>query len=229
MRTFGRPSASTVASDMAVGSRGSRRLASSNQAANSRKGSSASVKSPLVNQVGCSIGPDSDMLGSILALMPSSLSRRSGYKGRPRRWHVALKRLRAGACLLALALAGGGCSFSYQLDTMLAKKDEGKADQAGTLRLAVPKAGAEAPADGDLAIARAAVSEVLTKGGKHTSLPWENPKTGARGTVTPLAATHEQDGITCRDFLASYVKNGSESWLQGEAWRPPPGRGGVGH
>jgi hypothetical protein len=35
------------------------------------------------------------------------------------------------------------------------------------------------PAEADLAIARAAVSEVLIKGGKHSSVPWENPKTGA--------------------------------------------------
>src|SRR3981081_4807458 len=138
MRTFGRPSASTVSSDTAVGSRCARRLASAPQRANSRKGSPASVKSPLVNQVGCSIGPDSDMLGSILALMPSSLLRRSGYRGRPRGWHVALKRLPAVACLLALALAGGGCSLSYQLDNMIAKKDDGKDDQTGTtLRLDV--------------------------------------------------------------------------------------------
>ncbi len=59
----------------------------------------------------------------------------------------------------------------------------------------------------------------MTKGGKDSSVPWENPKTGARGTVTPLASAYNQDGITCRDFLASYVKNGSESWLQGAACR----------
>lgn len=104
------------------------------------------------------------------------------------------------------------------------EKDEGRADSTGTLRLAVPKPVAETPAEGDLAMARAAASEVLTKGGKHTSLPWENPKTGARGTVTPLASTYQQDGITCRDFLASYVKNGSESWLQGEACRAERGK-----
>src|SRR4029079_4904464 len=145
IRTLGRPSASTVASAMAVGSRGSRLLASSNQAVNSRKGSSASVKSPLVNQVGCSIGPDPDMPGSILALMPSSLSRQPGYRGRPRRWHVAWDRLPAGACLLALALAGGGCSFSYQLDNMLAKKDEGRGGSTRTVPLALAHAGAQTP------------------------------------------------------------------------------------
>jgi surface antigen len=122
--------------------------------------------------------------------------------------------------VLAMALAGGGCSLSYQLDNM----HEDSADQTGSLGLAVPKASAETLSGGDLSIARAAVNEALTKGGKHTSLPWENPKTGARGTVTPLAATYQQDGIICRDFLASYVKNGSESRLQGEACRAPRGK-----
>ena len=124
--------------------------------------------------------------------------------------------------LLALALGVGGCSFSYQLDDMFSKKDD--AGSTASLRLAVPKAAAEPPAEGDLAFARAAASEVLTKGGKDASMPWENPSTGARGTITPLATVYNQDGATCRDFVASYVKNGSESWLQGEACRVARGK-----
>jgi 17 kDa outer membrane surface antigen len=141
-------------------------------------------------------------------------------KGTLRRWHALLRRLPQGACLFGVALAAGGCSFSYQLDTLFGKRD---AEQAGSLRPA-PKLTSEAPAEGDLAIARAAVSEVLTKGGKDASLPWENPQTGTRGTVTPLATAYTLDGNTCRDFLASFVKNGSESWLQGEACRASRGK-----
>ena len=48
-------------------------------------------------------------------------------------------------------------------------------------------------------------------------MPWENPRTGARGTITPLASAYNQDGVTCRDFLASYVHGQTEAWLQGEA------------
>ncbi len=124
--------------------------------------------------------------------------------------------------MVTLALAAGGCSFSYQLDNLLAKKDD--AEPSAPLRPAVPRTSAEPPAEADLAIARAALSEVLAKGGKHASVPWENPKTGARGTVTPLASGHDQGGTTCRDFLASYVKDGSESWLQGEACRAAHGK-----
>jgi hypothetical protein len=54
-------------------------------------------------------------------------------------------------------------------------------------------------------------------------MPWENLDR-ARGTITPLAAAASQDGVTCRDFLASYVKNGTESWLQGEACRAGRGK-----
>lgn len=136
----------------------------------------------------------------------------------PRRWHAALGLMP----LCALALPLGACSFSYQLDSLFAKK--GEVGQTGALRPPTPKPAAEPPAEGDLAIVRAAVSEVLTRGGKDTSMPWENPSTGARGTITPLAAAASQDGVTCRDFLASYVKNGTESWLQGEACRAGRGK-----
>jgi hypothetical protein len=125
---------------------------------------------------------------------------------------------------LTLALSAGGCSFSYQLDSLFSKKDDSQVERTGSLRPSAPKGVPEVPAEADLAIARAAVSEVLTKGGKDTSMPWENPHTGARGTITPLTSAYSQDGATCRDFLASYVKNGSESWLQGEACRAERGK-----
>src|SRR5262245_48084533 len=127
MRTLGFPSASTVASDIAEGSRGSPLIASSNQAANSRNGSSASVKSPVVNQVGCSIGADSDILRStfVVASARSALFGQGGYRGMPRRWHAALRLMP----LCTLALAVGGCSFSYQLDSLFTKKAE--AEQTG--------------------------------------------------------------------------------------------------
>jgi hypothetical protein len=125
----------------------------------------------------------------------------------------------AAVCSLGLGVASAGCSFSYQLDSMFAKKD----DATASIRPARPAP--EPPAEGDLAFARAAASEVLAKGGSDTSAPWENPHTGARGTITPLAQAYTQGDATCRDFLASYVRNGSESWLQGEACRPVRGGG----
>ena len=81
-----------------------------------------------------------------------------------------------------------------------------------------------APTESDLAFARNAASDVLTKGDKDFSQPWENPETGARGSVTPLAQAYSSEGRTCRDFLASYVNGASESWLQGAACQTGQGR-----
>jgi hypothetical protein len=122
------------------------------------------------------------------------------------------------------AFALGGCSFSYQLDSLFGKKDDENVASTGSLKPSATPKPTEQPGETDLAFARAAASEVLAKGGKHTSMPWENPRTGARGTITPIASAYDQDGFTCRDFLASYVKDGTESWLQGEACRMHQGR-----
>ena len=81
------------------------------------------------------------------------------------------------------------------------------------------------PTESDLVFARTAASDVLTKGDKDSSQPWENPQTGARGSVTPLAQAYaDGDGRTCRDFLASYVNGRTESWLQGAACKAGHGR-----
>ena len=80
------------------------------------------------------------------------------------------------------------------------------------------------PPEGDLAYAKAAAAQVLARTDKDASQPWSNPGTGARGTVRPMAEAYTQDGLQCRDFLASYVRDGSESWLQGDACRIHQGK-----
>ena len=126
--------------------------------------------------------------------------------------------------MLMLAGLAGGCAFSYQLDSMLGKTDD-KVEATGVVRSDAAQGGSRSDvAEPDLAVARAAASEVLARGGKDASLPWENPQTGARGTVTPIASAYTQDGFLCRDFLASYVKNGTEAWIRGEACRLHKGR-----
>ena len=115
----------------------------------------------------------------------------------------------------------GGCIGRLQLflSARHLVREEGRCHPAPA-RCGQPCRATDAPAAAsDLAIARAAAIEVLTAGGKDASMPWENPHTGARGTITPLASAYNQDGLTCRDFLASYVKDGTESWLQGAACR----------
>jgi len=127
-----------------------------------------------------------------------------------------------------LGFTTGGCSFSYQLGSLFGKDDDSKSDitgSIGSMPNATSTASSSPTPDADLAFARAAAAEVLSRGGKDTSVAWTNPSTGARGTVTPLASSYsKQDGIVCRDFLASYVRSKSESWLQGEACRMSEGR-----
>jgi surface antigen len=144
-----------------------------------------------------------------------------------------LRGARFAAVVLGLSVLASGCS--YRLGALTGA--ERKADKAATAdtkeytgSISPKKVAAAAPAAAalppelDLAYAKAAAQEVLTRGGDDTSQPWENPSTGARGTVTPLAAAYTQDGFTCRDFLASYVREGAEAWLQGEACRIHQGK-----
>jgi surface antigen len=121
-----------------------------------------------------------------------------------------------GAILISAGL--GGCSVSRN-DSAFAQLEDRK-DVTGS----IGSASADSPSETDLAFARTAASDVLTKGDKDSSQPWENPASGARGSVTPLAAAYASEGRTCRDFLASYVKGRSESWLHGAACKSAQGR-----
>jgi surface antigen len=79
------------------------------------------------------------------------------------------------------------------------------------------------PSEIDLAYARAAASDVLARGARDSSVPWQNPQSGAGGNITPLATAYNEGGLSCRDFLASYVHGGSQDWLQGAACRTASG------
>jgi len=155
-----------------------------------------------------------------LAVAEPHNSRCRLYKGcaRSRLWRALP--LAAG---LTLALAGGGCSLNAsRFDSLFETAD--KSDNTSSITPPPGAAGVrEMPPDGDLAYAKAAASDVLASGGKDASAPWENPRTGARGTVTPIATAYTQDGQTCRDFLASYVQGSAQSWMQGEACKQDKG------
>ncbi|HBK08086.1 MAG TPA: hypothetical protein DDZ81_19905 [Acetobacteraceae bacterium] len=120
--------------------------------------------------------------------------------------------------VVLIGIGASGCSLS-RTDNSFAKLG---GDVTGSTGPARP--GSAAPTESDLAFARNAASDVLTRGDKDASQPWENPETGARGSVTPLAQAYSSEGRTCRDFLASYVNGRSESWLQGAACRTGHGR-----
>ena len=145
------------------------------------------------------------------------MPRKPRYKGTRK---ARLWRLRAKAIALSLVLgaATGGCSMSYKLDSFFGKD---QTDQTASLKPAALSAPAPEASvlEKDLAYARAAAEAVLGRAEQDASEPWSNPATGARGTVTPIADAYTQDGLTCRDFLASYIRDGAESWLQGDGCR----------
>jgi surface antigen len=148
--------------------------------------------------------------------------RRLRYKGTRK---ARLWRLRAQAIALALTLSAATSGCSYKLDSLFGKDEK---EQTASVRPAAAPLPAESaalsPSEHDLAYAKAAAALVLARPEKDASQPWENPGTGARGTVTPIAEAYTQDGFTCRDFLASYIRDGAESWLQGDACRIHQGK-----
>jgi surface antigen len=122
---------------------------------------------------------------------------------------------------VASAVAVSGCS--YQLSSMFSKNDSETETTGSIVRPGGDAVAAATPSQADLAYASAAASDVLARGGKDASVPWQNPQTGAGGNITPLATAYSEGGLPCRDFLASYVQGGSQNWLQGAACRTTSG------
>jgi surface antigen len=119
--------------------------------------------------------------------------------------------------------------MSMELGSLFSDKDEAKTvaakadakDVTGSLPLQAKQGDGSAskgnPADWSLATE--ALREALGKNEEGTSVPWQNPATGSRGTVTPVAAAYVKEGFACRNFLASHVGNGREDWFEGTACR----------
>jgi surface antigen len=132
-------------------------------------------------------------------------------------------------CAPLLAILLGGCSM--QLSSLLpgGVSDQGptvirhNADTqtTGSIPLHMTNA-ADIPmgmSATDWPLAQAALKEALSRTDDGPSVPWENPASGARGTVTPIASAFTKDGFPCRNFIASHVKDGIETWSEGTACR----------
>jgi hypothetical protein len=119
----------------------------------------------------------------------------------------------------------GGCS--YDLGNFDSKGGAAAHTAAAAPRKVATRVADPIPSELDLVYTRAAVQEVLTRGGKTASQPWENPRSGARGNVTPTTEAQLQGGLLCRGFIASYVRGDQESWLQGEACQLHQGKWDV--
>jgi len=133
---------------------------------------------------------------------------------------VGLPAIRPSGLVMTMILIGlgvGGCSLSRSNNSPFARMDDGI---TGSIA-----ANGAAPTESDLAFARNAASDVLSKGDKDSSQHWENPESGARGSVTPIAEVYPgEGGRKCRDFLASYINGRTERWLRGAGCQSDRGR-----
>jgi surface antigen len=143
------------------------------------------------------------------------------WRARP----IAIKPVAAILSLMAVLMAVSGCSYHL---ASLVSSDESRPQVTGTINPSA-KASSGMPSESssqaspqaelDLAYARAAAAEALSRGSRDASLPWQNPHSGARGNITPLATSYSEAGMPCRDFLASYIHGNAQDWLQGAACR----------
>jgi surface antigen len=114
---------------------------------------------------------------------------------------------------LSIVLVAGACGMPAQFG--FSGHDNDNRTDANPIDL-IAALSSGAVTDADLVVASTATTTLLDH---HDGGPWENPATGARGTITPLAAAYRDNGVECRDFLASYVHGRAEAWMQGEACR----------
>lgn len=122
------------------------------------------------------------------------------------------QRLRALA-VGAAALTAASCSMPAQFSLPGLGGDNDTPPGSADLISALSTGGFS---DDDLAAATMTASELLPHGSGGR---WENPRSGARGTITPIAAVYRDNGTECRDFLVSYVHDKAEAWMKGEACR----------
>jgi surface antigen len=137
-----------------------------------------------------------------------------------------LSAVRRAVCLfsaLSLALMAGACGMAAKFSLpSLGSSTASAGAEAKTDSIDLISALATGAFTGDDIIAASEATAALLGRGKGG--PWENPQTGARGTITPIAAAYRDNGVECRDFLASYVRDKAEAWMQGEACRDRSGR-----
>lgn len=131
-----------------------------------------------------------------------------------------------------LAFGSGACAMTMELGSFLSDKEEKPATVAQTDKgdvrdvtgsLAMQSKKTERASGGihpiDWKLTSVALKEALGQKEEGASIPWQNPDTGSRGTVTPVAASYIKDGFACRNFIASHVGDGRESWYEGTACR----------
>ena len=130
-------------------------------------------------------------------------------------------RWRAGLAL-ALALAAGGCSMSYPARLAVRQRQDRhhRLDHAAARRQGAPTSCRPTPTSPSRAPPPARCSPAAAR---TPASPGKIPRPARAAPSRRSPRPIPQDGKTCRDFLASYVRGSAQSWLQGEACKPDKG------
>jgi surface antigen len=121
---------------------------------------------------------------------------------------------------LVLALGAGGCA----LDVGRVAAPVAAEPEPVIVTGSVGTASRQSFSTSDMAMARIALAEAFARDASESSVPWSNPESGARGTVTPVSLPRREGSQMCRDFLASRVHGPQEVWVRGTGCRPPDGQ-----
>ncbi|SLN29736.1 RT0821/Lpp0805 family surface protein [Oceanibacterium hippocampi] len=76
----------------------------------------------------------------------------------------------------------------------------------------------------DTAAMERAVNEALESRLSGQTVRWQNPATGASGTITPVRTYRARNGQWCREFTRNWVRPGGTDQLRGIACRQDDGR-----
>ena len=98
--------------------------------------------------------------------------------------------------LLCLVPCLGGCSTAIPLPSLVSMDDV-----TGSIGKPVSPLSNDLDAE-DWRRARAALARALEPAGKATAVDWENPKSGARGSIVATGEAYVKDERTCRPFAA---------------------------
>ncbi|WP_283739751.1 RT0821/Lpp0805 family surface protein [Chelatococcus albus] len=132
-----------------------------------------------------------------------------------------LRRGVAVACAAVIALVAAGCSVTFPIGSLLDTGEEplvtGSIKPIDVSPLSPELAGE------DWRRAKSALAVALDPKGNGSSVSWDNPESGFKGSFVPVGRPFVSNDEICRVFLADLSLRSSKSSLQGTACRPSGG------
>lgn len=115
-------------------------------------------------------------------------------------------------CAIGLGLMLAGCSMSIPIASLNGSVPN--EDVTGSISKASAEQLLEAE---DWRLAKAALASALDPQGNGKLAPWENPRSGTKGSFTPLGKAYPSQAKICRVFLGQIDRDGETRTTQGTA------------